>query len=64
LPNRGRPFESLELAVIGLGAEEATARNLLEAGFKHLVFNLPPLDPESALAILDSYTDLVRRLGA
>jgi probable F420-dependent oxidoreductase len=62
--HRGRPFETLELAVIGLGAEEATARNLLEAGFQHLVFNLPPLDPESTLMVLDSYTDLARSMGA
>lgn len=59
----GRLFDSLELAVIGLGTEEETARNLLEAGFHHLIFSLPPANRrESALVMLDSYADLVRRL--
>jgi hypothetical protein len=38
----GRRFESLELAVIGLGPERDTAQRLLESGFTHLIFTLPP----------------------
>jgi len=58
----GRPFNSLELAVIGLGADAYAAAKLLQAGFEHLVFVLPPVDRESALRILDSYVNLLRTL--
>ncbi len=61
---RDRPFESLELAVIGLDPNNELCRNLLEAGFQHLVFTLPALDHHSALVTLDSYVDFVRSLGS
>jgi probable F420-dependent oxidoreductase len=62
--SRGRRFESLEVAAIGLDIEKQLALDLLAAGFHHLVFSLPPLDFKSALLSLDSYAGFVRSLGA
>jgi probable F420-dependent oxidoreductase len=59
-----RSFESMELAVIGLGMEHKLCINLLKAGFQHLVFSLPPLPARSALAALDSYADFAKGLRA
>lgn len=60
----GRRFESLEIAVIGLSLDKQLAVNLLEAGFQHLVFSLPPLDLHCALLTLDSYAKFVRSLAS
>jgi probable F420-dependent oxidoreductase len=59
----GRRFESLEIAVIGLSIEKKLAANLLEAGFQHLVFSLPPLETRDALLTLDSYAQFVTNLA-
>ncbi len=59
----GRCFEALELVVIGLGLDKGLCSDLLETGFKHLVFSLPPLDHESTQVTLDSYADFVRGLS-
>jgi probable F420-dependent oxidoreductase len=61
---RGRRFESLERAVIGLGPEEDTATRLLASGFTHLIFTLPAVGPDQALPILDNYANLARKLGS
>ena len=42
--------------------DKELAGNLLQAGFQHLIFSLPPLDARSALVTLDSCADFVRRL--
>ena len=60
----GRRFESLELAVIGLGPERDTAQRLLESGFTHLIFTLPPAGAESVLPLLDDYATLAKQLGS
>ena len=60
----GRRFESLELAVIGLGAEEDTAQRLVASGFHHLIFTLPPAGADQVLPILDTYAGLARKLGS
>ena len=59
----GRNFESLDLAVIGLGPEHDTAARLLDSGFHHLVFSLPSADAEVVLPQLDAYASLARSLG-
>jgi probable F420-dependent oxidoreductase len=60
----GRQFESLELAVIGLGPEEDTAQRLVASGFQHLIFTLPPVGADQVLPILDNYVNLARKLGS
>ena len=60
----GRRFESLELAVIGLGPERDTAQRLLESGFTHLIFTLPPAGADSVLPLLDDYANLAKQLGS
>ena len=58
----GRPFDALELAVIGLDAEKEFCVNLLEAGFRHLIFSLAPLPAHAALVTLDSFAEFVSSL--
>jgi len=60
----GRRFESLELAVIGLGPERDTAKRLLENGFTQLIFTLPPAGADSVLPLLDDYANLAKQLGS
>jgi probable F420-dependent oxidoreductase len=49
----GRSPGSLEQAVIGMPPEEETARRLMDAGFTHLIFSIPPGDAEQMLHTLD-----------
>ena len=60
----GRRFESLELAVIGLGSERDTAKRLLDSGFTQLIFTLPPAGADSVLPLLDDYATLAKQLGS
>jgi len=60
----GRRFESLELAVIGLGPQEDTAQRLVASGFQHIIFTLPPAGADQTLPILDTYANLAHKLGS
>ncbi len=59
---RGRGFDSIEAAVIGLGPEYDTAAHLLDAGFRHLIFSVPSAGSEVMLPKLDEYASLAQRL--
>jgi probable F420-dependent oxidoreductase len=58
----GRPFDSLELALIGLPPAEDTARRLLDAGFSHLIFSLASGKAEQTLSALDRCAHVASRL--
>lgn len=59
----GRRWESLHLAVFGVGPSEPRARQLIELGFQHLIFALPTAPADTVLPALDRYADLARKLG-
>ena len=57
-----RDFSELDLAVFGVGPKEERATELMEIGFDHLVFQLPPEPEENVLPILDGYAKLAESL--
>ena len=58
----GRKFESIKLAIFGLGPKEDRAREFIRLGFEHLVFGLPAAPAATVLPLLDTYAELARKL--
>ncbi len=57
-----RDFSELDLAVFGMGPDEARATELMEIGFQHLIFGLPSDTAEKVLPIMDDYAKLAESL--
>jgi hypothetical protein len=53
----------MEVAVIGLGSDLGAAKRLVDGGFKHLIFSLPPTATDRILAALDVYANLAGKLA-
>jgi probable F420-dependent oxidoreductase len=60
----GRSADSLDQAVIGMPPEEETARRLMDAGFTHLIFTIPPGDAEHMMHTLDICAGLASKLSS
>jgi probable F420-dependent oxidoreductase len=58
----GRKFETIKLAMFGVGPKEDRARELIGLGFEHLVFGLPAAPAATVLPLLDTYAELARKL--
>jgi probable F420-dependent oxidoreductase len=58
----GRKFESLTLGLFAAPGKEDAARRVLDLGFTHLIFPLPPAKSDKVLPLLDQYAALAEKL--
>ncbi|HKV53322.1 MAG TPA: LLM class F420-dependent oxidoreductase [Candidatus Binataceae bacterium] len=58
----GRRFEDLHLGVFGVSPKEDRAKQLIDWGFSHLIFGLPPAKADKVLPMLDQYASLAAKL--
>jgi probable F420-dependent oxidoreductase len=58
----GRRFEDLQLGVFGVPPKADFAKQLLDWGFSHLIFGLPPAKADKVLPMLDSYSEIAAKL--
>jgi probable F420-dependent oxidoreductase len=58
----GRKFETLTLGLFGAPGKEDAARRVMEMGFSHLIFPLPPAPADKVLPMLDRYGELAEKL--
>jgi len=58
----GRRFEDLQLGVFGVPPKADFAKQLLDWGFSHLIFGLPPAKADKVLPMLDNYSEIASRL--
>jgi probable F420-dependent oxidoreductase len=58
----GRKFESLQLVLFAAPGKEEPARKMIEMGFSHLIFGLPPAKADKVLSLLDQYAALAEKL--
>jgi probable F420-dependent oxidoreductase len=58
----GRRFEDLHLGVFGVSSKEDTAKRLIDWGYSHIVFALPPAKADKVLPMLDTYAALAGKL--
>ncbi len=59
----GRSMETIQLSAFGCGPEEEVLSGLIEAGFKRLIFWLPPESGETVLPMLESYAKVAEKLS-
>ena len=57
-----RRFEDLQLGVFGVPPKADFAKQLLDWGFSHLIFGLPPARADKVLPMLDSYSEIAAKL--
>jgi len=58
----GRRFEDLQLGVFGVPPKADFAKQLLDWGFSHLIFGLPPAKADKVLPMIDSYSEIACKL--
>jgi len=58
----GRKFDSLTLGLFAAPGKEDAARGVMELGFSHLIFPLPPAKADKILPMLDQYGALAEKL--
>ncbi|HXZ88468.1 MAG TPA: LLM class F420-dependent oxidoreductase [Candidatus Binataceae bacterium] len=58
----GRRFEDLQLGVFGVPPKADFAKQLLDWGFSHLIFGLPPAKADKVLPMLDGYSEIASKL--
>jgi probable F420-dependent oxidoreductase len=58
----GRKFESLTLGLFAAPGKEDAARRVMDMGFTHLIFPLPPAKSDAVLPLLDHYGTLAEKL--
>jgi probable F420-dependent oxidoreductase len=58
----GRRFDSLQLGVFGVPPREDLARQLIDWGFAHLIFGLPPAMADKVLPMLDTYASIASKV--
>jgi hypothetical protein len=58
----GRRFEDLKLGVFGVPPKQDLAKQLLDWGFSHLIFGLPPAKADKVLPMLDGYSEIASKL--
>ena len=58
----GRRFENLKLGVFGVPPKADLAQQLLDWGFSHVIFGLPPAKAERVLPMLDTYAEMAGKI--
>jgi probable F420-dependent oxidoreductase len=58
----GRRFEDLQLGVFGVPPKADLAKQLIDWGFSHLIFGLPPAKADKVLPMLDGYSEIAAKL--
>ena len=58
----GRRFETLQLGLFAAPGKEDAARRVMEMGFTHLIFPLPPAKADKVMPLLDAYAALSEKL--
>lgn len=59
----GRDPKTISVTIFGSPADEALLRQYQDAGVERVTFGLPSAARETVLPLMDSYTELVRKLG-
>ena len=54
----GRDFAEMDLSVFGVRGDAERVRELLELGFRRIIFSLPPADPDTVVRRLDQLAEL------
>jgi hypothetical protein len=57
-----RRFRILTCVLFGAPGKEDAARRMMEMGFSHLIFGLPPALADKVMPLLDRYGELAERL--
>jgi probable F420-dependent oxidoreductase len=58
----GRRFEDMQLGIFGVPPKPDLAKQLIDWGFSHLIFGLPPAKPDKVLPMLDGYSEIAAKL--
>ena len=58
----GRRFETIQLGLFAAPGKEDAARRVMEMGFTHLIFPLPPAKADTVMPLLDGYAALSEKL--
>jgi probable F420-dependent oxidoreductase len=58
----GRRFETIQLGLFAAPGKEDAARRVMEMGFTHLIFPLPPAKADKVMPLLDAYATLSEKL--
>ncbi len=58
----GRRFEDLQLGIFGVPPKADLAKQLIDWGFSHLIFGLPPAKADKVLPMLDGYSEIAAKL--
>ncbi len=58
----GRRFDTIQLGLFAAPGKEDAARRVMEMGFTHLIFPLPPAKADKVMPLLDAYASLSGKL--
>ena len=58
----GRRFEDMQLGVFGVPPKPDLAKQLIDWGFSHLIFGLPPAKADKVMPMLDTYSEIAAKL--
>jgi probable F420-dependent oxidoreductase len=58
----GRRFEDMQLGIFGVPPKPDLARQLIDWGFSHLIFGLPPSKADKVIPMLDTYSEIAAKL--
>ena len=64
LAAKGRKVEDLDLALFGAPTELVQLQGRIEQGFDNLIFNMPSVEEDKALPLLDKYAALAEQVRA
>src|SRR5579859_6744474 len=59
---KGRRFEDMKLVLFGASPKEDSAKRLIDWGFSHIVFGLPPAKADKVLPMLDQQAKIAEKL--
>jgi len=58
----GRRFEDMQLGIFGVPPKPDLAKQLIDWGFSHLIFGLPPAKADKVMPMLDTYSEIAAKL--
>jgi probable F420-dependent oxidoreductase len=58
----GRRFEDMQLGIFGVPPKPDLAKQLIDWGFSHLIFGLPPAKADKVMPMLDTYSEIASKL--
>ena len=64
LAAKGRKVEDLDLALFGAPTDLVQLQGRIEQGFDNLIFNMPSVEEDKALPLLDKYAALAEQVRA